>query len=114
MAVAIFRPCLVRSLPEDDLASFCEERIGLARISEAVAGEDRTACDDVRTLEVTYGQNGERQRSFRETVKELTQTEFPDFPLRSQNNHGVCQGDLIGGGVSHSAAPRVGAWHSRR
>ena len=75
------RPCLVRSLPEDDLASFCEERIGLARISEAVAGEDRTACDDVRTLEVTYGQNGERQRSFRETVKELTQTEFPDFPF---------------------------------
>ncbi len=77
----VTRPCLVKHLPEDDIPSFCEERIGLARSSEAIAGEDRSACDDVRTLEVTYGQNGERQRSFRETVKELTQTDFPDFPF---------------------------------
>lgn len=40
--------------------------------------------DDVRTLAVTYGLNGERQTGFKETVKELTMTEFDDFPRALQ------------------------------
>lgn len=35
----------------------------------------------MRTLEVKFGYNGERHRSFRESVKELQQTDFEDFPL---------------------------------
>lgn len=75
------RPCLIHQLPESDIPSFCEERIRLARISEASAGSDLSAADDVRTLEVRYGLNGERLRSFRESVNELQEVEFSDYPL---------------------------------
>ena len=75
------RPCLIRRLKEEDIPAFCEERIGLARQSEAQEGDDLASGEDVRTLEVTYGLNGERQRGFRESVKQLQQVEFPDFPL---------------------------------
>ena len=51
-------------------------------MSESCEGNDRSASEDVRTLEVRYGFNGERQRSFRESVKELVVTEFEDFPLQ--------------------------------
>lgn len=44
-------------------------------------GEDRFVADDVRTLEVRYGASGERLRTFRESVKEIQQVEFADFPL---------------------------------
>lgn len=75
------RPCLVRRLTDTELGDFCDSRIQLARMSESSEGSDRSASDDVRTLEVQYGFNGERQRSFRESVKELQMTEFEDFPL---------------------------------
>lgn len=63
------RPCLIKQMMADDVAAFCEERIGLARASESAEGSDRSAP------------SGERQRSFRETVAEMTQCDFDDFPL---------------------------------
>ncbi|CAJ1411167.1 unnamed protein product [Effrenium voratum] len=59
-----------------------QPQIRLARMSEAVEGDDRSASEDVRTLEVRYGVNGERLRSFRETVNELQVCEFEDFPFQ--------------------------------
>ena len=76
------RPCLIKKVTDESLSEFCEERIQLARLSESCEGSDRSASEDVRTLEVRYGFNGERQRSFRESVKELVMTEFEDFPLQ--------------------------------
>lgn len=75
------RPTLICRISEDGLALFCEQRVQAARSTEATEGDDVSASDDCRTLEVTYGLNGERQRGFRESVKELHQTEFSDFPL---------------------------------
>lgn len=72
---------LVRKMPEDDVPAFCEGRIQALRSGEASHGDDRFTADDVRTLEVRYGANGERLRNFRETVKEMQQVEFSDFPL---------------------------------
>lgn len=76
------RIALIKRIEEDDIPSFCEERIKHCRDAEAIDGDDRYASEDVRTLEVRYGMNGERLRVFRETVKELQQTEFSDFPLQ--------------------------------
>ncbi|CAJ1449221.1 unnamed protein product [Effrenium voratum] len=78
----VTRPCLIHQIAEDAIPAFCEERIRLARMSEAVEGDDRSASEDVRTLEVRYGVNGERLRSFRETVNELQVCEFEDFPFQ--------------------------------
>eukprot|EP00435_Cladocopium_sp_Y103_P043411 s342_g12.t1 len=75
------RPVLICRMAESEVAVFCEQRILAARSSEALEGDDISASDDVRTLEVTYGLNGERQRSFRESVKQLQQVEFSDFPF---------------------------------
>eukprot|EP00438_Fugacium_kawagutii_P035321 Skav206911 [mRNA] locus=scaffold808:332320:333552:+ [translate_table: standard] len=75
------RPVLIGLVSEADLGTFCEQRIAAARSSEAIEGDDFSASDDVRTLEVTYGLNGERQRGFRESVKQLQQVEFSDFPF---------------------------------
>ena len=72
---------LVKKVMEEDAAAFCEERVQPLRASEASQGEDKHVADSVRTLEIRYGANGERLRTFRETVKELQQVEFPDFPL---------------------------------
>lgn len=77
----VTRPCLVKRLRESEVASFCEDRIAVARSSEAIGGEDRLAGEDVRTLEVKYGVGGERQRSFRETIAEMVQCDFEDFPF---------------------------------
>lgn len=78
----VTRPCLIRQIAEQEVPGFCDERVQLARSTESCEGEDRAVSDDVRTLSVTYGMNGERQRGFRESVKELTMTEFEDFPLQ--------------------------------
>ena len=74
------RPCLIKRIDPDNLAQFCEDRIGLARASESIDGEDRVAADDIRTMSVKYTANGERFRNFRESVGEMTNTEMPDFP----------------------------------
>lgn len=76
------RPTLIKKIATEDIGSFCDERIRLARSSESCAGEDRVASDDVRTLEVRYGQSGERQRNFKETIQELQEVEFDDWPLQ--------------------------------
>ena len=76
------RPCIARKVTDATVGDFCDERIALARSSERCEGLDRSSSEDVRTLEVRYGFNGERQRSFRESVKELVMTEFEDFPLQ--------------------------------
>ena len=75
------RPVLIRRIDPEQVPAFCEERIGLARQSEAQEGGDKFAAEDVRTLEVKFAASGERQRSFKETVAEMVQTEFDDFPL---------------------------------
>ena len=75
-------PALLEKVTDATVGDFCDERIALARSSESCEGLDRSSSEDVRTLEVRYGFNGERQRSFRESVKELVMTEFEDFPLQ--------------------------------
>lgn len=75
------RPVLIGRVREGEVGAFCEQRILAARSTEALEGDDVSACDDVRTLEVTYGYNGERQRSYRDTIKQLQQVEFSDFPF---------------------------------
>lgn len=42
---------------------------------------DQSASNDVHTLEVKFGYNGERQRGFPDTARELQMTEFEDFIL---------------------------------
>lgn len=74
------RVCLIQQIDPENLGSFCEQRVQLARASEALEGDDRCAADDLRTMSVKYTANGERFRSFREAVGEMTQTEMADFP----------------------------------
>ena len=75
------RPTLIYLTNVEAVGSFCEKRIELARKSEASEGEDISACDDVRTFEVKFGLNGDRSRNFKETILEMQQVEFNDFPL---------------------------------
>ncbi|CAL1158499.1 unnamed protein product, partial [Cladocopium goreaui] len=42
---------LIKRMKEEDIPSFCEERVQALRSIEASAGEDKTVADDVRTLE---------------------------------------------------------------
>ena len=74
------RPFLIKQIDAGSLGSFCEESIQLARLSEAIEGDCRYAGEDVRTMAVKYTANGERFRSFRESVGEMTQVEMADFP----------------------------------
>ena len=75
------KPCLIHHLALDDIPRFCEERVKLGRLTEAMDGNDRIAGDDVRTMEIRYGVNGERLRNFRESIAEMQEVEFEDFPL---------------------------------
>eukprot|EP00435_Cladocopium_sp_Y103_P076176 s26_g80.t1 len=75
------RPVLIRRIAPSDVAAFCEERIKLARSSEAAEGDDIYAAEDVRTMEISYNANGERQKNFKEAVGEMAQVAFEDFPL---------------------------------
>ena len=75
------RTVLVKRVATDQLGSFCDERIALARSSESLEGEDRSAVEDVRTMAIQYNANGERMRGIRESVGECVQVEFEDFPL---------------------------------
>lgn len=74
------RPCIIKCIDPDTIGTFCEERINLARNSESVAGDDRAAADDIRTMSVKYTGSGERRRGFKETVGELYESEMSDFP----------------------------------
>ena len=65
----------------DEVAQFCEDRVQQLRSCEACEGIDRIVADDIRTLAVKYGANGERHRGFKETVDEMTTTEMSDFPF---------------------------------
>ena len=75
------RTVLVSQVAPEAVDAFCETRIGLARMSEAISGSDRFAGEDVRTLEVRFGASGERTRSFKDTVQEMVQVDYDDFPL---------------------------------
>lgn len=72
---------LAARVKQVELEEFCEERIRLARESVSKHGDDTIAADDVRTLSITYGANGERSRQFRDTVKEMRVVEFDDYPF---------------------------------
>ena len=69
------------SVQKDDLGEVCEALIKGARAMEAKHGEDQISADDVRTLSIKYGPNGERSRTFRESVQEMQQCHFDEFPL---------------------------------
>jgi hypothetical protein len=77
----VSKPCLIHHILETDIPAFCEERVRLARLTETTEGDDRLAGEDVRTLEVRYGMNGERLRNFRESINEVQVCEFEDFPF---------------------------------
>ena len=98
---------MIYQTPVDSIGSFCEKRIELARKSEALEGEDISACDDVRTLEVKFGVNGSRSRQFKDMVLEMAQVEFEDFPLEPRTTlpylKAVCS-------VSESAFGQHLAW----
>ena len=70
----------IKRVAAGDVAAFCERQIELARASEAIDGEDRSASDDIRTMSVKYAANGDRLRSFRETVGEMVEVQLEDFP----------------------------------
>ena len=76
------RVVLVKKVADNHLGTFCDERIALARSSDSVEGDDRSAAEDVRTMSITFNANGERMRSFRESVGDFVQVEFEDFPLQ--------------------------------
>lgn len=75
------RPVLIKRVLPDDLNTFCEERIELARSSEAISGDDLAAADDLRTMAVKYLANGDRRRAFKEAVGEMSQVEMEGFPF---------------------------------
>ena len=75
------RAVLVKRVPPEDLSSFCDARIKLARSSESLQGEDQVAAEDVRTMSVQYNANGERMRGFKDSIGEMVQCSFEDFPL---------------------------------
>ena len=87
----VSRTVLIKQLGVDELDAFCEQRVQLARETEAIAGEDRSASDDIRTLSVQYNMNGERKRSFKETVGEMIQVEMEDFPYEVRTCHEYLQ-----------------------
>ena len=103
------RPCLIKHLDVTLIGAFCDERISLARSSESCEGDDRSAGEDVRTLTVTYGMNGERQRGFRETVKEMTMCDFEDFPLQPRTTLEYCRAVAS---VAESATAQHHVWAS--
>lgn len=74
------RTAMIRRTSPDDVASTCEELVQLARSTEAIDGDDRSASDDIRTMAVRYSANGDRLRNFKETVAEMVECEMEDFP----------------------------------
>ena len=80
-ADGVARPCLIKKVDQESLASFCEQRIQLARASESLEGDDRYAADDIRTMSIRYSASGERHRPFRDSIAEMSNTEMDDFPF---------------------------------
>lgn len=72
--------CLVRKVKRDDVGVACEGLVGLCRVAEAADGEDRFVAANIRTMSVKYSANGDRLRSFRDTIGEMVSTELDDFP----------------------------------
>ena len=101
------RACLVKNIDADDLDTFCEERIQLCREAEAIAGEDRIASDDIRTMSVQYNMNGERKRNFKDSIGEMSQVELEDFPFEPRTCHEYLQAV---GSVSESCYSQHLAW----
>ena len=98
---------MIKQIKEEDIPGFCEERIQGMRMAEASAGDDKSVADDVRTLEVRYGANGERLRTFRESIKEFQQVEFQDFPLTPRTALDYCRAIVA---VSESAVAQHHMW----
>lgn len=83
----VTKPCLIHQIAESDVPGFCDERTRLCRLAESVEGEDRASGEDVRTLAVKYGLNGERSRNFRESIHEMQVCEFDDFPFEPRTTY---------------------------
>eukprot|EP00438_Fugacium_kawagutii_P033140 Skav227543 [mRNA] locus=scaffold2241:169914:174596:- [translate_table: standard] len=103
------RPCLIHQIMEDQLGAFCDERVKLCRAAEAAHGNELLASDDVRTLEVRYGMNGERHRLFKDTVNELQEVAFPDYPFEPRTTHAYMKAIAS---ISESATAQHHMWVS--
>lgn len=85
------RACLIKSIQADELDAFCQERVQLARETEALAGDDRSASDDIRTMAVQYTMNGERKRNIKDSIGEMAEVELEDFPYEPRTCHEYLQ-----------------------
>lgn len=74
------RVVLIKQINQEEVGAFCEERIQLARSSEAVEVDDVYAAEDIRTMSIRYLANGERRRAFKESVGEMSVVDMEDFP----------------------------------
>lgn len=72
---------MIKKVHPDEVGSFCDRQITLARLAESIEGEDRSAEDDIRTMAVRYAANGDRSRSFRDSVSEMVEVQMDDFPF---------------------------------
>ena len=75
------RIVFIAIVKESGLESFCERRIQWCREAEATKGDDRSAGDDARTLSIKYGVNGERSRTFKDSIQEMRMVDMDDFPF---------------------------------
>ena len=71
----------VQKCKRSDVGERCEQVVRAARSMEAKLGDDPVVSDDVRTLSIKYGPNGEKCRTFRESIQEMRQVDMEEFPL---------------------------------
>ena len=68
------RTVFVVKMRESEIDSFCEKRVQLCREAEACRG-------DLVMMLSRYGVNGERSRTFKDSIQEMRLVEFDDFPF---------------------------------
>ena len=100
------RVVLIKQINQEEVGAFCEERIQLARSSEAVEGDDVYAAEDIRTMSIRYLANGERRRAFKESVGEMSVVDMEDFPYTPRTCLEYLQA------ISTVAASRISVWSS--
>eukprot|EP00438_Fugacium_kawagutii_P012898 Skav204572 [mRNA] locus=scaffold2218:209660:210874:- [translate_table: standard] len=101
------KTAMIKRINQDDLATACEEFVQLARSTEASEGDDRSAAEDIRTMAIRYSANGDRLRSFKDSVAEMVECEMEDFPFHPR----TCLEYLRAvGTVAESSVAQHNAW----
>jgi hypothetical protein len=101
------KTAMIKRIKPEDLPTACEELVQVARSTEAVDGDDRSASEDIRTMSVRYSANGDRLRNFKETVAEMQECEMEDFPFQPR----TCLEYLRAvGTVAESSVGQHNAW----